>query len=131
MSKFKGQLFPRFNRACEATGAAKRYRIPKENVRMLGQGKSVVFDLMVYQTSTTGRVTFYVFDGCFGALLPGDGGYLVSMSGTTAFTAAGRYTFSTNQTLKADVEIVADVDDTGAAGVESVEFELWATVYTD
>ena len=131
MAKYKGQLFPRDNRYSQDTGLPKRYRIPKEMVRMLGQGKMIVFDLKNFVVSATGRVVFSVFDGSFGPVLPGDQGFAVTMAGTVSYTAAGRYTFSTNQTLKADVEIVADVDDTGAAASQSVDFELWATVLTD
>lgn len=83
MAKFKGMIFAREFRESLANGAARRYRMPQELVRMLGQGKALTFHGRVYTRTPTGQVSFYGYHGCHGNDLPVDAGFPLTFSGTS------------------------------------------------
>ena len=96
--------------------------------KAMGQAKTLIFHGRVYSVSTTGRVIFKVSQNSFSGIAPRDDGTSVSTSGTTTYTAAGVISFAVTADTMFNVECTAEVDDTGAASTQSVEFSLDVTM---
>ncbi len=142
MEKFKGQIWVRDTResASNPAGGARRFRVPPELVRMLGQGSKLHFHGRIYSLDANAQVTFTVWTGCLGKEHPADSGIAVNLDSgaltnqpSIVVNTVGPFEFSTNpppatESLMADVEIVAEVSDATASAVVRIEFELWCTV---
>lgn len=136
MEKYKGQLWVRDARESQSNaGASRRFRLPPELVRMLGQGDRVYFHGRVYSRDPNAQVKFSVWTGCLGKELPADSGINVKVDTPTLTNQAdvtvntvGTFLLWTAGDLMADVEIVADVSDATATALVRIEFELWCTV---
>ena len=128
MAKRRAQLFPRLDRESVSTGKVRVFSHADELSKAMGQAKTLIFHGRVYSVSTTGRVIFKVSQNSFSGIAPRDDGTSVSTTGTTTYTAAGVISFAVTADTMFNVECTAEVDDTGAASTQSVEFSLDVTM---
>lgn len=129
MAKYIGVIFPRKSRDSDQNAAARQYGIQAELRKTLGQAKSILFHGFVHGRSTNGRLGFAAYEGCLPGSSPSEDGFSVTPTGTySAITTGGPFKFVVPGDFMGELEIIAKVDGTQAGNVESVEFELFATL---
>ncbi|NOY24674.1 MAG: hypothetical protein GXP62_02270 [Oligoflexia bacterium] len=127
--KYKVQVFERVTRLSESSGAVKSYPCRNEIIGALGQGDKIIFHGRVYDRSTTGRLGFVVNTGCMKEIRPFEDGFGVTLAGTySSIDTTGAFTFETTVDFQHALDVVAQVEDSGAASPQSVDFEVWATI---
>lgn len=128
MAKRRGKVFDRRTRESMGNGTKKLYPCTPEVRKVLGQGSVVLFHVRVYSRSGNGRLGFSVFEGGVDAN-PRDEGLSVTPTGTFQnIVTTGSFKFVVAADFMADLEVVAELDASAGAALETVEFELTATV---
>lgn len=130
MAKRRATLFVRLKRESAAAGKVRVFSITPELVKALGQGKTLLFQGKVYAVSTNGRVVFKLAHNSYADVLPRDDGIALTATGTVSYTAVGDIVFvmTTATDMMHNVDLMAEVDASSGAAVESVEFSLDVTI---
>ena len=135
MPKVKGELFPKRWYESEPNGGPRRYRIPRDRWRLLGQGEVLVIVLRVYNRDSNADVELRVYTGCMGDEAPAETGRVVKLtqgasSGllVVVVSSLGLTEAVTEDLLLADVEVTLDVKASSGGSQVRVEAESWTTL---
>lgn len=130
MSKQTGVVFASAVRSSTPSGGVEKHRCAEDVQDLLGAAMSIWFegsiDLVQNGAGGTIKITFKGYHTCIPDALAGDVGPAIALTGTVVYTAAGKVAFQLNGPFMSKVEIVAEIETTGAATQSSASFVLYA-----
>jgi hypothetical protein len=117
-------------------GGSRRYRLTKEQIRALGQGDKIVFDVHVVAIDANCEITFTVFTSTMPDQAPGDSGQVVKlkMDGTgnrdsVVIITKDRKWIETETLLQVEVELVMDIKHATSSSLVGAQVVVFATIY--
>lgn len=130
MEKQTGQVFTSAVRASAVGGGIEKHRCASDVYELLGAGNSIWFegsiDLVQNGAGGTIKITFKAYHTCIPDAVPGDVGPAIALTGTVIYTAGGKIAFQLVGPFMSRVEIVAEIETTGAATQSFASFVLYA-----
>ena len=117
-------LFPR-DTYPSPTGAIQMYTHDPALVDVIGQAKTIRFQIFVYRMSATARATIRVYESANPDSAPRDTG---NMHTAIVRAAVGAHFQDVTGPLCGRIEVILEIDDSGGPAAQDMDIEVFATL---